>query len=52
MKALAKKLAFVQDDWAPNAFIRDCAHAEIGGLQCVWHGVKYSCACGMFVVHG
>ena len=40
MKALAKKLASLQRDWAPNAFIIDCAQAEIGGLQSVWPGVK------------
>ena len=40
MKALAKKLAKVQGDWMPNAFITDCAQAEIGGLQSVWPGVK------------
>ena len=40
MRALAKKLSSVQKDWMPNAFITDCAHAEIGGLQCVWPGVK------------
>ena len=36
MKALAKKLASVQPDWAPNAFITFCAQAKIGGLQSVW----------------
>ena len=40
MKALAKKLTSLQRDWAPNAFITDCAQAEIGGLQTVWPGVK------------
>ena len=40
MKTLTKKLASVQLDWAPNAFITDCVQAEIGGLQYVWHGVK------------
>ena len=40
MKALAKKLASVQGDWMPNAFITDCAQAEIGSLQSVWPGVK------------
>ena len=40
MRALAKKMSSVQRDWMPNAFITDCAHAEIGGLQCVWPGVK------------
>jgi hypothetical protein len=40
MRALANKMAAVQDDWMPNAFITDCAQAEIGGLQCVWPGVK------------
>ena len=40
MKALAKKLYAVQGDWMPNAFITDCAQAEIGGLQSVWPGVK------------
>ena len=40
MEALAKKLASLQRDWAPNAFITDCAQAEIGGLQSVWPGVK------------
>ena len=32
MKALAKKLASMQEDWIPNAFITDCVHAKIGGL--------------------
>ena len=40
MRALAKKLTTVQRDWMPNAFITDCAQAEIGGLQSVWPGVK------------
>ena len=40
MQALAKKLVSVQRDWMPNAFITDCAQAEIGGLQSVWPGVK------------
>ena len=40
MNALAKKLVSVQGDWRPNAFITDCAQAEIGGLQSVWPGVK------------
>jgi hypothetical protein len=40
MRALADKMAAVQDDWMPNAFITDCAQVEIGGLQCVWPGVK------------
>ena len=40
MRALATKLAKVQKDWMPNAFITDCAQAEIGGLQVVWPGVK------------
>ena len=40
MKALANKMVSVQADWMPNAFITDCAQAEIGGLQCVWPGVK------------
>ena len=40
MKALAAKLASMQPGWAPNAFITDCAQAEIGGLQSVWPGVK------------
>ena len=40
MKALANKLVAVQRDWVPNAFVTDCAQAEIGSLQCVWHGVK------------
>ena len=40
MKALAKNLCSVQGDWMPNAFITNCAHAEIGGLQSVWPGVK------------
>ena len=40
MRALAKKLASRQPDWAPNAFITDCAQAEINGLQTVWPGVK------------
>ena len=40
MKALANKLMSKQRDWMPNAFITDCAQAEIGGLQCVWPGVK------------
>ncbi len=40
MMALARKLASVQKDWRPNAFITDCAQAEIGGLQSVWPGLK------------
>jgi hypothetical protein len=40
MNALANKLVSRQSDWAPNAFITDCAQAEIGGLQTVWPGVK------------
>ena len=40
MNALAKKLVSVKGDWRPNAFITDCAQAEIGGLQSVWPGVK------------
>ena len=40
MRALATKLTQVQEDWMPNAFIADCAQAEIGGLQSVWPGVK------------
>ena len=40
MKALANKLVTMQRDWMPNAFITDCAQAEIGALQCVWPGVK------------
>ena len=40
MRALATKLGQVQEDWLPNAFITDCAQAEIGGLQSVWPGVK------------
>ena len=40
MRALATKLASVQEDWMPNAFITDCAQAEIEGLQSVWPGVK------------
>ena len=40
MRVLATKLASVQEDWMPNAFIIDCAQAEIGGLQYVWPGVK------------
>ena len=40
MKALAQKLGSVQRDWMPNAFITDCAQAEIGGLHSVWPGVK------------
>ena len=40
MRALATKLGQVQEDWMPNAFITDCAQAEIGGLQSVWPGVK------------
>jgi hypothetical protein len=40
MKALAKKLALVQGDWMLIAFNIDYAQAEIGGLQCVWPGVK------------
>lgn len=40
MNALGTKLASVQPGWAPNAFITDCAQAEIGGLQSVWPGVK------------
>ena len=40
MRALANKMVSVQKDWMPNAFITDCAQAEINGLQCVWPGVK------------
>jgi hypothetical protein len=40
MRALANKMTSVQEDWMPNAFITDCAQAEIGGLQSVWPGVK------------
>ena len=40
MRALANKMSAVQEDWMPNAFITDCAQAEIGALQCVWPGVK------------
>ena len=40
MRALANKMVSVQEDWMPNAFITDCAQAEIGGLQSVWPGVK------------
>ena len=37
LKALAKKLASLQHDWA---FITDCAEANFGGLQTMWLGVK------------
>ena len=40
MRALAKKMSSLQGDWMPNAFTTNCAQAKIGGLQCVWHGVK------------
>ena len=40
MRAIANKMAAVQKNWMPDAFITDCAQAEIGGLQSVWHGVK------------
>ena len=40
MKALAKKLVSVQEDWMLNAFITNCVQAQIGGLLCVWPGVK------------
>ena len=40
MKALNNKLKSLQRYWMPNAFITDCAQAEIGGLQCIWPGVK------------
>ena len=40
MRALATKLCASQQGWRPNAFITDCAQAEIGGLQSVWPGVK------------
>ena len=42
MRALATKLGSAQEGWMPNAFITDCAQAEIGGLQYVWPGVKVS----------
>jgi len=40
MKAYAKKLALVQENWMRNAFIIGGVQAEIGGFQIVWYGVK------------